>query len=51
MVKDARDIVKGVCTLAELPFTTDGAVDYNAFEKLVDFLAGTGADGVGLWAS
>ena len=45
------DIIKGVYTLAFVPFTDSGDVDYPQFEKLVEYLANhSGAQGVGLWA-
>ena len=49
MANDKLSMIKGVFTLTSTTFKPDGSVDYNEFEKLVDFLGKTGAQGVGLW--
>ena len=48
-MKDQFAKLKGVFPLTSMSFREDGRVDYDAFERLIEYLCHSGADGIGLW--
>lgn len=49
-MKDTMKKIRGVYALASVPFHSDGSVDFNAFESLVDYLVNrSGTNGLGLY--